>query len=149
MAVSSRLNSREFLICRSLEKGVYMGKYVLLTIKVITQIGGLILFFEFGDFLQHQFRLPLPGNLIGMMVLFLCFLTGIIKISWLESGANFLLAVTPLFFVPALTGLMNYGELFLHQGYLILGVTIISGLLIFFLTGYFIQLLTERKMARK
>lgn len=56
--------------------------------------------------------LPIPGNVLGMLLLFVLLLAGVIKLEYIQQAANFLLKHLVFFFIPVAVGLMNWGELF-------------------------------------
>lgn len=112
----------------------------LLGIKMIAQFALLILFYEIGNGIQKWMHLSIPGSLIGLVLLFICLCLRIIPASWTQIGSNFLLSIMPIFFVPTVVGLINYGSLFLHKGIFILLELIISSMIIFFTAGWFTQL---------
>lgn len=64
-----------------------------------------------GQWLSTTFKLPLPGNLVGMFLLLGLLLSGIVKVSHIEKGADLLLKYMSLFFIPAGVGLLAHLEL--------------------------------------
>ena len=66
---------------------------------------GMITFI--GELLNLLLPLPVPGSVYGMILLFLCLLTGIVKVSQVEETANFLITVMPIMFVAPSVGLIN------------------------------------------
>ncbi|MDQ0215483.1 holin-like protein [Oikeobacillus pervagus] len=82
----------------------------------ILQIIGLCLINKLGMIIAERFHLPLPGNVLGMLLLFIFLLTGVIKIQWIEEGAQFLNKHLSFFYIPIAVGLMNYGDFFLKNG---------------------------------
>ena len=75
--------------------------------KIIKQmmIIGVITFI--GELLNLLLPLPVPGSVYGMILLFLCLVIGIVKVSQIEETANFLITVMPIMFVAPSVGLMN------------------------------------------
>lgn len=62
--------------------------------------------------LTARIGLPVPGSVLGMLLLFLALLCGLVKLPAVESLAGLLLEYLGLFFVPAGVGLMAcLGEL--------------------------------------
>ncbi|MBB6733478.1 CidA/LrgA family protein [Cohnella zeiphila] len=58
-----------------------------------------------GNKLLH---VPLPGNVIGMMLLAASLLAGWVKLAWLEQSAQYLLKHMMLFFAPTIVGVISY-----------------------------------------
>ncbi|WP_078379346.1 CidA/LrgA family protein [Sutcliffiella halmapala] len=99
-------------------------------IKLVLQIAILYLFYQVGLFIQDILAIPVPGSIIGMLLLFILLVTGIIKEEYLGNAANSLLLYMPLFFVPATVGVMNYFDVFLGKGFFLLLALLLSTLLI-------------------
>lgn len=51
--------------------------------------------------------LPVPASVYGMLILFLCLYTGVIKLSQIEDTADFLVSVMPVMFVAPCVSLMD------------------------------------------
>src|SRR5690625_3440003 len=81
---------------------------------------------ELGNFLVKWLSLPLPGNVLGMIILFVLLLTGVIKLDWIDRASSFLLKHLVFFFIPITVGIMTLGSVFLQHGILIIIILIIS-----------------------
>jgi holin-like protein len=68
----------------------------------------LLAFFGAGTLANKWLHVPLPGNLLGMLLLTLGLCTGMVKLDWVESASNLLLRHMMLFFVPILVGVASY-----------------------------------------
>lgn len=60
-------------------------------LRFIVQIALLWAIYQLGNWLAELSHLPVPGNVLGMLILFLLLLTGVVQIHWIEEGADFLL----------------------------------------------------------
>ena len=89
-------------------------------------------------------NLPIPGNVIGVILLFGLLTSGIIKIEHVRKGADFLLKHLVFFFIPVTVGLMNWGNIFYKYGIELAVAVIISTLLPFWTVGYLTQLLHKK-----
>src|SRR5690625_7742139 len=87
-------------------------------------------------------HMPIPGNVLGMIILFMSLVTGVIKLEWIDGAASFLLKHLVFFFIPITVGMMTLGSLFQHHG-LALFVIFIGSVL---LGGAFDGRLLERLM---
>lgn len=76
--------------------------------------------------ISSYFALPVPGSLVGMLLLFALLCTGIVKIEWFEKGSSLLIGELLLFFIPSAIGIIQYSQLFGSTGALLLGVVIVS-----------------------
>lgn len=94
-----------------------------------TQLIILYGFYIAGEWLRDLFNLPLPGSIIGFLLLFIALLLNIYPLRWIESGAQFLLAFLSLYFIPATVGVIQYGELFTGKGLWLIVIAMVSTLL--------------------
>ena len=60
-----------------------------------------------GEMLNMFLPLPVPGSVYGTVLMFLCLLTGIIKLSQVEETADFLISIMPLMFISPCVSLMD------------------------------------------
>ncbi|MBN2626517.1 MAG: CidA/LrgA family protein [Spirochaetales bacterium] len=60
-----------------------------------------------GMLLEYTLKLPIPGVVLGLVLLFLALQTGLIKEEWVEGTADFLLTHMAFLFLPAGVGLMT------------------------------------------
>lgn len=112
---------------------------------LVLQLIGLWMINEFGYFLVHITNLPLPGNVLGMVILLLLLSTGIVKLNWVEAGSNFLIKYLAFFFIPISVGLINFGPLFLKSGLVIISVLVLSAIIGLIITGTASEILASRK----
>ncbi len=80
------------------------------------QILGLVTLNFAGVWAAEKLALPIPGNLIGMMLLYALLALGIVRLSWFEAAGGFLIRHLAFFFVPITVGLMDAGSLFADRG---------------------------------
>ncbi|SCM79038.1 putative effector of murein hydrolase LrgA [uncultured Sporomusa sp.] len=84
--------------------------------------------------------LPVPGTVFGMVLLFLLLLCGIIKLSYIQEAADFLLKHMLFFFIPIAVGLMDWGAMF-YEHAVVLTLAIVAGAVLpFFTVGIITQL---------
>lgn len=112
-------------------------------LKTIGQIFLLWLIYYVSTWAVDFLSLPLPGSVLGMLLLFSLLSSGIIKEHWISLGANPLLKHLSFFFIPIAVGLMEWGELFIQKGHLLFLPLVISALVALVATGLVVQLLTK------
>ena len=95
-------------------------------LSVAGQLLVLTVIYVAGEQLVQFFQVPLPGSVVGMVLLFVLLTTGIIKVSQINETVSFLLKHMAFFFIPITVGLLNYGELFQNSGVVLLGSLIVS-----------------------
>lgn len=121
-------------------------------IRIIVQIGILYIFLFIGNVMHTYLYIPLPGSIIGLLLLFLVLSLNIFSVKWIDQGAGFLLAFLPLLFVPTLVGIIKYPELFYGKGLLILLVVVISTIMTIISAGktsQFIEIKTKQREEEK
>lgn len=95
-----------------------------------------------------MFGLPVPGNILGMLILFFGLLAGIIKLEMVDRISNFLLENLAFFFLPAGVSLITCFSMLEGKWTAILGISIISTVIILGVTGLtveFVKKLTQKK----
>ena len=75
------------------------------------------------------FHLPLPANIVGMLMMLLLIVAHIVPLNWVRAGSRWLLAEMLLFFVPAVVAVVNYATLLMTEGWKIFAVIALSTLL--------------------
>lgn len=85
------------------------------------------------------FDLPLPGNVVGMLLLFVFLLTGLVPLKWVAEAADFLLAHMSLFFIPAAIGVLAYQELLAPHLLALALLLVVTTLAVMGLTGRLAQ----------
>ncbi|MFC4323752.1 CidA/LrgA family protein [Litchfieldia salsa] len=98
--------------------------FILLQLFILTVI------YTGSNYIVKLTHLPIPGNVLGMIILYVCLIKRIIKVEYIEKAALYLIKHLALFFVPFAVGLMNYGDLILMSGFqllvMIVGSTVIG-----------------------
>lgn len=68
----------------------------------------IILIISFiGEILKEILPLPIPASIYGMVILFVCLLTKVIKLKDVRETGKFLIEIMPVMFIPAGVGLMS------------------------------------------
>ncbi|MEM6162527.1 CidA/LrgA family protein [Erwinia sp. P6884] len=95
-------------------------------LQVIFYIG----FFLLAQWLVDRLHLPLPANIVGMLLLLAMIMMRLLPLKWVKAGSRWLLAEMLLFFVPAVVAVVNYTSLLRVEGWRIMLVIGISTLLV-------------------
>lgn len=120
-------------------------KILILFLQIIFIYG----FFILGQLLRELFSIPLPGSILGFMLMFAALSLKLFPLRFVESGATLLLAFLPLFFVPATVGVINYIDVFAGKGGFLIAILIFSTLLTMGGSGLTSQYLSRRSETRK
>lgn len=111
----------------------------------VCQLTGLWGLNELGYFITEQLHLPFPGNVMGLLLLFVLLVTDIIKLAWIENAASFLIRHLAFFFIPVAVGLMEVGGLLVMNGVAIMTSLVVSAVVGLLVTSGISQLLERRK----
>lgn len=76
-----------------------------------------------GEGISEIFHLPIPGNVLGMVVLAASLMLGVVRLEQVKAVADGLLKHLALLFVPPGVGLLLYGDV-LKEAWLPLGVSL-------------------------
>ncbi|MFB5266867.1 CidA/LrgA family protein [Paenibacillus enshidis] len=114
-------------------------------IRSVIQIALLLALSAALNTLVNWLHWPVPGSIIGMAILFILLQTGVVRLSWIEAGANWLLAELLLFFIPSAVGVMDYGPMLEHNGMIILLVVLLGTFIVMAVTGLVATIMTKGK----
>ncbi|MCD9021474.1 CidA/LrgA family protein [Cohnella silvisoli] len=69
----------------------------------------ILLGYEFiGYIARHFLGIPLPANVIGLILLAISLFCGWVKLEWIEKSADFLLKHFMIFFAPTIVGTIAF-----------------------------------------
>lgn len=97
-------------------------------------LGLIVAVFLMGNWL-HAHGVPIPGGVLGLLLLYGAILTGVLKLRWVERAAGLLLRHMVLLFVPLTVGLMDMGPVLSRQAFAILASLAVSFLAVLLTTG--------------
>ncbi|WP_234118315.1 CidA/LrgA family protein [Clostridium hydrogenum] len=113
--------------------------------KYIRQLAIILLFCFLGQVISTLFKLPIPGNVLGMLLMVIALCLGIIKLEAVEEVSNSLLEYLPFFFVPAGVGLITSFKLIKDTWILLIIVVVITTIITMAITGLTVQAIKGRK----
>lgn len=109
--------------------------------KGLRQLCIILLILSLGEILQLRFNIPVPGTILGMIILLFLLMIKVVKLKNIDSISTTLLNNFALFFVPANVGIMVYFEQVKVVWVKLLIVIIISTIVVMAVTGLTVQLL--------
>ncbi|RPK16078.1 CidA/LrgA family protein [Priestia endophytica] len=112
-----------------------MKRFSLIALQILF----LYFLYKSGTFVALVFHLPVPGSIVGMLILFLLLQFKLIQAKWVSEGANWLLSYLSLLFVPATVGIIDYLPFFASKGILTIFIVIISTFLVMMTAGLLTQ----------
>lgn len=115
-----------------------MKKALLITI----QVGLLYIISVLGNMISHTLKIPIPGSIIGFLLLFFALIFKVFPEKWIDGGAKFMLAFLPLFFIPSTVGVVEHPQLLTFDGIILIVIVMMST----FLTMYVVGVISEKML---
>ena len=115
------------------------GYQLITLLKFSGQAFLLWVIYSVSTLIVKTFHVPLPGSVLGMVILFVLLALGVIKEQWLTTATTPLLKHLSFFFIPIAVELMEWGDLFLQKGYLLFLPLVVSLLVALVTTGGIVQ----------
>ncbi|MDI3365394.1 CidA/LrgA family protein [Pantoea sp. V108_6] len=112
------------------------------------QLALFISVFVASEQLVNWLHLPLPANIVGMLLMLMLIALRVLPLRWVKVGASWLLAEMLLFFIPAVVAVVNYADLLQIDGWRIFVVIAVSTLLVLATTALVVDRLYRFEVAR-
>lgn len=88
-----------------------------------------------GNELTSYFHLNIPGNILGLILLYFLLQCKIVSVKWVEHGADFLIAELLLFFIPSAIGVMQFQSALINQFFNMGAVIVLSTIAVVLFVG--------------
>ncbi|MDA8210402.1 MAG: CidA/LrgA family protein [Clostridia bacterium] len=105
--------------------------------------------FFLGETIAKYSGLPLPGNLLGLVILLGGLLSGLVKLEWVERTANFFIQNLALILVPLSVGIMGDWKLVSQALPAIVASILISTFLVMGITAKIMETLQGKVNKRE
>ena len=102
-----------------------------------------------GELLNRLLPLPVPGSVYGLVLMFLCLMSGVIKLRQVEDVGDFLVKIMPILFVGPCVSLMTVVGEIADQIVPILIICIVSTVLVMAVTGWVAQAIMRKRGDRE
>ena len=122
---------------------------VQLIIKLLLQLGIIIVITYIGTEIQKIFHLPLAGSIVGLFLFYLLLQFKIVPLTWVEDAANFLLKTMVFFFIPSVVGIMDVASEITLNYILFFAVIIIGTCIVALSSGYIAEKMSVKHKQRK
>jgi holin-like protein len=113
--------------------------------KYLRQLAIILVICFTGEALNRLLNIPIPGNVIGMIILLISLLTGFIKVEAIEDVTEFLLKHLAFFFVPAGVGVISSMDILAKNFLPMLTVILLSSIVVIVVTGITVQIIKGGK----
>lgn len=109
--------------------------------KYLRQFMIILIMYFLGITLQTLLNLPIPGSVIGLIILFLALQTKLIRVDMLEEVSEFLLSHMAFLFLPAGVGLITALHVLSGKWIQFIIIILITTAIVFIVTAYVVKLL--------
>lgn len=117
--------------------------------KYLKQLLLILLITLVGEILKYLIPLSIPASIYGMVILFLCLMTGIIKLESVKETGKFMIEIMPVMFIPAGVGLITSWEVLKAMLVPVCLVTFITLLTVMVATGRISQSVIKKERGNR
>lgn len=111
--------------------------------KLIKQFAIIFSIYSISDIFCKSLKLAIPGNVIGMLLLFVLLMTGIIKENHIDKASDILISNMSLLFVPATLAIMEEYKYIKEEIIPFIIVCVFMVIIIMVSTGFTAQVLEK------
>lgn len=111
--------------------------------KNLRQLMIVLIAYFLGMVLQSLLNLPIPGTVLGLILLFIALCTGIVKVEMIEDICDVLISHMSFLFVPAGVGLMVSFGVLKGKWIPFIIIIIVSTILVWIVTAYVVAFLRK------
>lgn len=115
--------------------------------KYLQQLMIILGAYLLGVIIQTAFSMPIPGTVLGLIILFLGLYSGIIKVEMIEDMCEILISHMSFLFIPAGVGLITSFNLLSGKIIAFSLIILITTVIVWLVTAYVVKLL--RKVCSK
>ncbi len=112
--------------------------------RILLQLALILGICYVGDLIHDITGIPVPGNILGMLILLLLLCLKIVKLEQIREVSDFFLKRLAFFFLPPATGLMLVGDDVKSRWPLLLLLCIVITIVTMVATGWTVQLLCKK-----
>lgn len=116
--------------------------------KYIKQFLIILLISFIGEGLNYLIPAPIPASIYGMVILFVCLCTKIIKLDDVKDTGLFLIEIMPLMFIPAGVGLVKSWGVLKPLLIPVLVITVVSLVAVMGISGRVSQSIIKGKKSK-
>ena len=102
-----------------------------------------------GEILKELIPVSIPASIYGMLILFVCLMTGFVKIEHVKDVGKFLIEIMPIMFIPAGVGLMSSWDVLRPALIPIIIITVVTIITVMAATGLVSQSIIRFRNSKK
>ncbi|MBB3109720.1 holin-like protein [Paenibacillus phyllosphaerae] len=114
-------------------------------IRISSQVLLFIVLAWLMSLLVAWLHIPIPGSILGMLLVFTLLQLRILPRRYVEDGAGWLIATMLLFFIPPAVGIISYRQLLASSGVQIALVIALGTVVVMVCSGLVAQRIAARK----
>lgn len=104
----------------------------------------LVLSLFFGEQVKAWLRLPIPGNVLGLFILLICFRFRLIPPQMIEEASTRLLFILPALFIPIYVSAIGQGSLWSQLGWILVPSLLVATAGLWIFVGHLAQRFLQR-----
>jgi holin-like protein len=124
--------------------GKHLRTWSRLWIDFAAGFTSLVVSLWIGEQVKAWLHLPIPGNVLGLFILLICFRFRLVSPRLIQEASNRLLFVLPALFIPIYVSAIGQGQLWSQLGWLLLPVLLIATAGLWVFVGHLSQRLLSR-----
>lgn len=113
--------------------------------KFLRQFMIILLLSFLGEVLKMFIPLPIPASVYGLVLMLVCLMTGVLKMSQVKDAAFFLIEIMPVMFIPAAAGLIDSWKVLQPLLLPILVITVVITIFVMVVTGKIAQMIAQKR----
>lgn len=120
--------------------------------KLLREMLIILAIYFVSEFISKSLHLPIPGNILGMLILLFLLCTKVVKVEMIDKVSTFLLDHLAFFFIPAGVGIITAYNVLRGNTIKLLIVAVFSTFIIMAISGAVVQWvinLNEKKELKK
>jgi holin-like protein len=117
--------------------------------KYLKQLMIIFVISFIGEILKAVLPFPIPASIYGMVIFFVCLMTGIIKLDQVRETGKLLIEIMPVMFIPAGVELMVSWGVLKPMLLPVSVITVVSLLTVFAVTGRVAQFTIRHQREEK
>ncbi|CAM3645519.1 CidA/LrgA family protein [Erysipelothrix urinaevulpis] len=103
--------------------------------KILEQLLIIFIFSIIGDLISSVLPFPIPGSIIGLILLFVSLNLKLLKLEDISGSGEWLKNNMAILFVPLSVGIMNYFDLLIDNAIALTLITVLSTLVTYFVSA--------------
>ena len=116
--------------------------------RILLQLALILGICYVGELIHDYTDIPIPGNILGMLILLLLLCLKVIKLEQIREVSDFFLKRLAFFFLPPAIGLMLVGDDVKSQWPLLLILCIVLTIVTMAATGWTVQLFSKKSKGK-